>query len=184
MFGTSHFGLARTALLALSIGACGGMASQPGAGNGAAELLDGTLDPLALPPQPVVLGPEGAQAYGVAEVPAGSRLQAAYALADAAARAELARLLLTRLQSLTLAVTTELETEARQACVERARAALPGLAAARHGARLSADGRRLVLAARIDLSPAEAAALLRPALPSAEPAAVDAAGARLVGASP
>jgi hypothetical protein len=161
------------ALLVVSLVSGCGAARGVGAAPGGP--ITGTLDPDALPAQPITFGPHGVSAFGLAEVPAGSRLQAAYALTDAAARAELARLLDARITSLTFAHVTEAATDARRLCLERARAALPGLTVGARGARATPDGARLRVASRIDLTPAEASSVLRPAFVTADPAALAAA---------
>jgi len=169
----------RAALLValILLASCGGAASSGSAGgaNTPEALVAGTLDPDTLPARPVVFGPQGVSAFGQAELPAGSRLQAAFALTDAAARAELARLLETRISTLTFAHVTEAETDARRLCLERAQAALPGLTIGARGARAAADGTRLRVASRVDLTPAEAEALLGPVFATAGPTTLAAA---------
>jgi hypothetical protein len=142
----------------------------------------GTLDPASLPARPVVFDQDGLHAYGSTEVPAGSRLQAAYVMADALARAELARLVEVRITATLTALFTEDATDVRRTCLERARAALPGMAATAHGARSSADGRKLSVAARIDVPPEIVRAWLEPAF-GAAPERLDAAVSHLL-ASP
>lgn len=161
------------------LAACAGAAPASAPGDERAPLSVGTLDPDALPSRPVVAGPEGLSAYGLTEVPAGARLQAAYVLADALARAELARLVEVRISSHFEGRVAERDgvvtQQVRQRCVESAQARLPGLGASAHGAKTSPDGRTLRVAARIDLPADEVRALLRPAFADAPPEALDAA---------
>lgn len=172
----------RTLPLALAVsllGACGGAAPANDASDTTA--LVGTLDPATLPARPVVFGRDGLHAYGLTEVPAGSRLQAAYVIADAQARAELARLVEVRITSTLSALFKEDSTEVRRTCLEQARASLPGLAATAHGARSSADGRTLSVAARIDVPPEVVRAWLAPSFAAApEAGALDAAVTHLL----
>jgi hypothetical protein len=161
------------------LAACGGPERLNDASD--ASALVGTLDPATLPAQPVVFGRDGLHAYGLTEVPAGSRLQAAYVMADAQARAELARLVEVRITSTLSALFKEDSTEVRRTCLERARASLPGMAATAHGARSSADGRTLSVAARIDVPAEVVRAWLAPAFAAApEAAALDAAVTHLL----
>lgn len=162
----------------VGLAACGG--TSPTDSTPDAPALVGTLDPATLPAQPVVFGRDGLHAYGLTEVPAGSRLQAAYVVADAQARAELARLVEVRITATLSAVFTEDATEVRRTCLERARATLPGLAASAHGARSSADGQKLSVAARIDVPPEVVRSWLAPAFDSA-PDRLDAAVSHLLG---
>lgn len=172
----------RTLPLALAVsllGACGGAA--PATDTADTSALVGTLDPATVPAQPVVFGRDGLHAYGLTEVPAGSRLQAAYVMADAQARAELARLVEVRITSTLAARFTEDQTEVRRTCLERARASLPGLAATAHGARSASDGRTLTVAARIDVPPEVVRTWLAPAFGTApDAAALDAAVTHLL----
>lgn len=172
---------ALVALVVVSLAGCGGPAVQRDRGRDdtGGPLVAGTLDPDALPARPVVAGPEGLSAFGLTEVPAGSRLQAAYVLADALARAELSRLVQIRVESLLAVEVSEQDQVTRQSirqrCVESANAMVPGLGASAHGAKASPDGRSLRVAARIDLPAESVRALLQPAYADAPPEALEAA---------
>jgi hypothetical protein len=101
---------------------------------------------LAGPPEHTALK-EGADyaAYGFAEVPGNSRLQAALALADATARAELQKLARVRvedsLKDRQTATTEEVESRTR----EFAHGLLPALAPPQHGWRKLQRGSETVL---------------------------------------
>jgi hypothetical protein len=92
-------------------------------------------------------GKEGADfaAYGFAEVPGGSRLQAALALADANARAELQKIARVHvedsLKANSTATTEEIESRTR----EFAHGLLPALALPQHGWRKLKRGDSIVL---------------------------------------
>lgn len=89
--------------------------------------------------------------WGFSEVPPKSRLQAAFALSDANARAELVKLVRVRVEDSLRARSTATEEEIETRTREVARGVLPALEPARHGWRRlrRADGQVLQVWSRI-----------------------------------
>ena len=112
----------------------------------ASEIVLAAGGELAGPPAQTV-SQEGAEvvAYGFSEVPPRSRLQAAYALADANARAEIVRLVRVKVTDSLKANETLTQVEVEAKTTEAARGILPALSVAQHGWRKIRRGGAIVL---------------------------------------
>ncbi len=97
------------------------------------------------PAQTVVRSAEAVHAFGFSEVPPQSRLQAALALADANARAELVKLVRARITDQYAEHATEKSEEIERRTKEIASGLLPALAPPQHGwRRIDRDGEQVL----------------------------------------
>lgn len=112
----------------------------------AAEVVLATGGELPGPPaQTTQEQGEDVLAYGFTEVPPKSRLQAAYALADANARAEIVKLVRVKVTDSLKARETLTSAEIETRTTEAARGILPALSLAQHGwRRIDRDGVRVL----------------------------------------
>ena len=143
--------------------ACAPYPSSPGE-----QLLSsgGELDLSCLPPGTIENRGASLVAWGLTEVPGGSRLQAALALADAAARAELVASVRVGIASLFRSAEADDRVSAEKLTVQVASGLLPALEPARHGWRRVRRGSEevLVIAARISADRAALQASMAKAL--------------------
>lgn len=100
---------------------------------------------IGLPPATVELTDAQVVVWGMTEVPADSRLQAALAMVDAIARAELLKYIRAGVASLALDVQTGAGQELARVDAEVAKGLLPGLAPPRHAWHKVRRGDEMVL---------------------------------------